>query len=122
MGARHDGSKLYIGFSLVVLMLVGLPATSALANAKVRLVNARPGAAPVGLKVVVGTAPPPAVGQASFGQVTPYVRVPTGTAQLSLTGGRGHAKSGQTSAELADGANYTAVALAQGSQGFKLMV
>ena len=122
MGARHSGTKFYIGFSLVLLMLVGLPAASALANAKVRLVNARPGSAPVGLKVVVGTAAPPAVGQASFGQVTPYVSVPTGTGQLSLTGGGGRATSGQTGAELADGAKYTAVALAKGSQGFQLMI
>jgi hypothetical protein len=122
MGARHSGSKFYIGFSLVVLMLVVGPAASALADAKLRLVNARPGSQPVGLKVVVGTAAPPEFGQAAYGQVTPYVRVPTGTAKLALTGGGGHATSAQTSEELVDGARYTAVALAEGSRGIVLQV
>jgi hypothetical protein len=122
MGARHSGSKFYIGFSLVVLMLMGGPAASALANAKLRLVNARPGSQPVGLKVTVGTATPPQVGHAAYGQVTPYVSVPSGTAKIALTGGGGRASSAQTSEELVDGARYTAVALAVGSRSIVLRV
>jgi hypothetical protein len=106
-----------IGVSLALLMLVGAPAASALASAKVRLVNARPGADAVGLKVVVGTAAPPAVGEATYGQVTPYVNVSAGSAQIGLSGLADPDETAQTTEELVDGARYTAVALAKGSGG-----
>src|SRR3954470_10880526 len=117
MGRRHSGPQVTIGLFLALLMLVGGPAASAFGFAKVRLVNARPGSQSVGLKVVVAGAAPPAVGPASYGQVTPYVRVSAGSAQIALTGG---GSANQVSQSLVDGGNYTAVALAKGSKGFSL--
>ena len=99
-------------------MLVAGPAASASGFAKVRLVNARPGSDPVGLKVVVGGAAPPQVGPAAYGQVTPYVRVSPGSAQISLSGLKTSAN--QVSQSLVDGGDYTAIALAKGSKGFTL--
>jgi hypothetical protein len=123
MGTRHGGSRLCIGFALAFLMLVAGPAASASATAKVRLVNARAGSAALGLKVMVGSAPPPLIGPASFGQVTPYAKVPAGTGLLALTGLPGSAgTSGQATAQLADGARYTAVALAKGAKGYELKI
>src|SRR4051812_48529583 len=115
MGRRHNGPQVTIGLFLAVLMLVGGPAASAFGFAKVRLANARPGSQSVGLKVVVGGAAPPSVGPASYGQVTPYVKVTAGSAQIALTGG-GSANQGSQSP--VDGGNYTAVAPAKGSKGF----
>jgi hypothetical protein len=100
-------------------MLVGGPAASASAFSKVRLANARPGAQSVGLKVVVGGAAPPSLGPATYGQVTPYVKVSPGTAQISLTGARG---GGQLTQPLTDGGNYTVVALAKGSKRFAIKI
>jgi Domain of unknown function (DUF4397) len=117
MGRRHIGPQVTIGLCLALLMLVGGPAASAFGFAKVRLVNARPGSHSVGLKVVVAGAAPPQVGPATYGQVTPYVRVSPGSAQIALTGGAG---ANQVSQALTDGGNYTAVALAKGSKGFAL--
>jgi hypothetical protein len=123
MGVRHKGSRVVIGLTLVFLMLVGTPAASASASAKVRLVNARPGAAPVGLKVVVGTAAPPSIGDAAFGQVTPYASVNSGTATIGLSGLKpDEGKPGTVNQQLVDGERYTAVAMAKGSKGFQLMV
>jgi hypothetical protein len=92
-----------------------------MASAKVRLVNARPGSHAIGLKVVVGTAAPPAIGPASFGQVTPYASVSPGNADIALSDLRatdGNPK--QLTHELVEGGRYTAVALAKGSKGFVL--
>lgn len=118
MGRRHSGSHIAIGLCLAILMLVGGPAASAFGFAKVRLVNARPGSNAVGLKVVVGGAAPPPVGPASYEQVTPYVRVSPGSAQIALTGATSSAN--QLSHQLVDGGNYTAIALAKGQKGFTL--
>ena len=121
MGGRHIGPQVIIGLCLAALMLVGGPAASAFASAKVRLVNARAGSGAVGLKVVVGGAAPPPVGPASYGQVTPYVKVSPGSAQISLSGLRSSdGNANQVTHTLTDGGNYTAVALAKGSKGFAL--
>jgi hypothetical protein len=117
MGRRHIGPQVTIGLFLAALMLVGGPAASAFGFAKVRLANARPGSGSVGLKVVVGGAAPPQVGPATYGQVTPYVKVSPGRAQIALTGG---GSANQLTQTLTDGGNYTAVALAKGSKGFAL--
>src|SRR3954449_955600 len=117
MGRRHNGPQVTIGLFLAALMLVGGPAASAFASAKVRLVNARAGSGAVGLKVVVGGAAPPSVGPASYGQVTPYVKVTAGSAQIALSGG---GSANQVTQTLVDGGNYTAVALAKGSKSFAL--
>src|SRR3954447_5858870 len=117
MGRRHIGPQVTIGLCLALLMLVGGPAASAFGFAKVRLVNARPGSQSVGLKVVVSGAAPPQVGPATYGQVTPYVKVSPGSAQIALTGG---GSANQLSQTLTDGGNYTAVALAKGSKHYIL--
>jgi hypothetical protein len=123
MGSRHNGSRLIIGLLLAIVMLVGGPAASALATAKVRLVNARPGAHPIDLKVVVGRAAPPSIGPAAFGQVTPYASVPSGTANIGIASLRAtDGNPDQVHEQLADGARYTAVAFAKGSKGFLLKV
>jgi hypothetical protein len=124
MGSRHNGSRFVIGLSLAILMLVGGPAASAMATAKVRLVNARPGSQPVGLKLIEGGAAPPTFGEAAYGQVTPYVKVPPGSAQITISGltsSTGGPKA-QTTEQLEDGHSYTAVALALGAKAFQIMV
>src|SRR4051794_11878283 len=124
MGDSHNRSKVVIGLALVMLMVVGLPAASAFASAKVRLVNARPGSAAVGLKVLVSDAAPPAIGDASYGQVTPYAAVAPGSASITIsglttaTGG----PDAQTTQTLEDGKRYTAVALAKGMKAFQIKV
>jgi hypothetical protein len=125
MGVGHNGYKLLIGLSLAFLMLVAGPAASASASAKVRLVNAHPGARAIGLKIVIGTAAPPEIGEAKYGQVTPYANVPAaGSAHISLSGlpTTASAAAAQTVQPLVDGAHYTAVALAKGSTGYELKV
>src|SRR5436305_1791748 len=119
MGRRHSGPRIVIGLCLAALMLVGGPAASAFGFAKVRLVNARPGSHAVGLKVVLGGAAPPPVGPASYGQVTPYVRVSPGKATISLSG---VSSSPEVSTDFVDGGNYTAIALAKGSKGTTLKI
>src|SRR4051794_31285860 len=124
MGSRHNGSRFVIGLSLAILMLVGGPAASALATAKVRLVNARPGGQAVSLKIIQGTAAPPEFGDAAYGQVTPYVKVPPGSANITISGlssSTGGAKA-QTTEQLEDGHSYTAVALASGSKAFEIKI
>jgi hypothetical protein len=124
MGSRHNGSRFVIGLSLAILMLVGGPAASALATAKVRLVNARPGGQAVSLKIIQGTAAPPEFGDAAYGQVTPYVKVPPGSASITISGlssSTGGAKA-QTTEQLEDGHSYTAVALASGAKAFEIKI
>jgi hypothetical protein len=104
-------------------MLVAGPAASALGSAKVRIVNAHPGSRAIGLKIIIGTAAPPAIGEAKYGQVTPYANVPAAaTARISLSGlpPEASAAAAQTSQPLVDGARYTAVALAKGAVGYEL--
>lgn len=125
MRVGHKGSRIVIGLSLAFLMLVGLPAASAYASAKVRLVNAHPGPRAIGLKIVIGTAAPPEIGEAKYGQVTPYANVPAaGSAHISLSGlpSGASAEAAQTTQPLVDGARYTAVAFAKGSAGYQLKV
>jgi hypothetical protein len=125
MGRRHSGARFVAGFLLAIVMLVGGPAASAFATAKVRLVNARPGAHPVSLKIIQGTAAPPTFGEAAYGQVTPYVKIPPGRAQIGISGLRSTAEGGaeaQTTQLLLDGQSYTAVALALGSKKFQIKV
>lgn len=122
MRVRHSGTRLVIGATLAFLMLVAGPAASASAMAKVRLVNARAGSQPVRLDLAIGSAHSPGGGAASFGQVTPYASVTSGSAQLSVTSGTGSAASATATQQLTDGARYTAVALAKGAKGFELKV
>jgi hypothetical protein len=121
MHRRHSGSRVVIGLTLVIVMLMALPAASAFATAKVRIVNARPGGQAVGLKVVVGGAAPPQIGPADYGQVTPYANVTAGSASIALSG-LSSGGGAQTTQQLVDGKRYTAVALAKGSKGFQLKI
>src|SRR3954447_10007677 len=124
MGSRHNGSRFVIGLSLAILMLVGGPAASALATAKVRLLNTPPGGQAGSLKIIQGTAVPPEFGDAAYGQVTPYVKVPPGSANITISGlssSTGGAKA-QTTEQLEDGHSYTAVALASGAKAFELKI
>src|SRR3954447_23706656 len=120
MGARQNGSRVVIGLTLVIVMLMALPAASAFATAMVRIVNARPGGQAVGLKVVGGDAAPPEIGPADYGQVTPYANVAAGSASIALSGLSGSNAGAQTTESLVDGKRYTAVALPKGSKGFQL--
>ena len=127
MGRRHSGSRFVAVFALAIVMLVGGPAASALATAKVRLVNARPGSHQVSLKIIEGGAAPPLFGEAAYGQVTPYVRITPGSAHISLAGLPTPASSSeaarvQTTEQLVDGQSYTAVALALGASGFQIKI
>src|SRR4051794_29573818 len=124
MGSRHNGSRFVIGLSLAILMLVGGPAASALATAKVRLGNARPGSQALSLKIIQGSRAPPTFGDAPYGPGTPYVKLPPGSANIGLSGlpASADASKAQTTEQLEDGHNYTAVALALGSKGFQIEV
>lgn len=100
------------------MMLVAAPAASALASARVRLIDARPGDGTVQLDVMVAGQQITAGDDARYGQVTPYANVPAGAAQLELSG----AGKANGSRQLAEGVSYTVVAIAKGSDGFALKV
>src|SRR3954447_17113490 len=106
MGERRD-TKVYACLALALVMLVALPAASAVASVKVRLVDARGGANPVRLSVSVGVEQNSA--RAGWGQASDFVVVPPGDAELALSGGSG--KPARARKQLADGASYTVVAL-----------
>jgi hypothetical protein len=78
----------------------------------------------VGLKVVVGTAAPPAIGDAAYGQVTPYANVAAGNAEIAISSLKADqgGPDAQVQQELVDGESYTAVALAKGRADFELRV
>jgi hypothetical protein len=120
MGVRRDGSRLFTGFTLALVMLVAAPAANAWASARVRLVNAAPGSQALRLTATPGSAAPvPAGDSTAFGHATPYAAVPAGSARLELAGG---AKASATE-QLADGARYTAIAYApKGGGGAALKV
>jgi hypothetical protein len=73
---------------------------------------------------VVGTAAPPEIGEATYGQVTPYANVTPGSAQIALSGlsAEQGGSDAQTTQQLVDGERYTAVALAKGPKGFQIEV
>jgi hypothetical protein len=120
--AGHRQTTLCIGLALAALMLVALPAASAMANAEVRLVNARGGSDPVRLEVTVAGQTVPAGGATAFGKSSESVSVPAGDAQLSLVGGTDSAEAAAVDKTLADGASYTVLALPKGDEGFELQV
>jgi hypothetical protein len=103
-------------------MLVAGPVASAGADAKLRLVNARPGSEPIRLEAIVGSQRTPAGGATEFGGFTPYASVTPGETQLALTGGTGSNATADVSETLEDGARYTVVALARGEDGLALKV
>ena len=94
------------------LMLLAGPAAQAAGATHVRLLHAAPGTETAQL-VVAGEGAGAAV---EFGQVTRRVRVDAGSARLELNGGGGDPLADATTEELADGARYTVVALANGER------
>jgi hypothetical protein len=119
MGWRGE-TKVSIGLALTSLMLVALPAASASASARVRFVNARGGTEPIVLQVTVGGRRAPAGDPRASGEAGELVEVPSGRAEMSLTGASGARVPGKTRSMLADGASYTVIALPKGDKGFAL--
>jgi hypothetical protein len=113
MRGRRRQIRLSASVMLAAVMLVVVPAASALANARVRLVNARGSADSLNLQVKSGGTEVPA-GAAAFGQAGGYASVPNGEAQFTLTSGKGSA-----SENLENGASYTVVALPNDLQVLK---
>lgn len=105
---------------LAVMIVVMSPAAGALANAKLRFVNARGGSDPVRLEVSAGGQRTPVGGITAFGQAGAAVSVPSGETKLTLVGGSGSGVSVAKSTRLENGASYTVVALPRGSKGFAL--
>jgi hypothetical protein len=92
---------------------MGGPAATALAQAKLRLVNASPEAQELQLQVG-GT---DVGGPAAFGQVTPYAPVGSGAVQLELKDQQATAQE-----QLRENARYTAVAIPKGKDGIELKI
>jgi hypothetical protein len=105
--ALRGRNTLSIGLAVAILMLVMGPAAAALANAQVRLVNARGGSA-VALQVSVNGQKTSAGSPLGYAQVGALASVPAGTAQLSVAGKT-------VTKQLADGRSYTVIALPKGS-------
>jgi hypothetical protein len=121
MGVRRRQTML-VFLALAALMLVALPAASAMASASVRLVNARGGSDPVSLSVTVGGQKTPVGAATTFGQAGELTTVPAGEAQLALTGGSGSSASVSVQKTLTDGDSYTVIAVPKGSNGYALEV
>src|SRR3954453_15236613 len=111
-------TRIGIGLTLTILMLVAGPAAKALASAQLRFVNARGGDGAVGLRVAAGGQSTSAASAEPYGQAGELVSVPSVDAKLSLSGGA----SPTLKHTLADGASYTVVALPKGSKGTALEV
>jgi hypothetical protein len=116
--ARHRHSAFCIGLAVALLMLVGLPAASALASSDVRFVNASGASDPITLQVVIGGQTVPVGGPTAFGKMTDPVTVAAGDAKLSVQGAGG----ATLDKPLAEGAGYTVVALPAGQSGTALKV
>ena len=110
---------LAVRIALATVMLVVVPAASALADARVRFVNAAGGSDPVQLQATVGGKEVAIGGATAFGQATGFTSVPAGDAEFSLSGGGKAPPAKQT---LQDGRSYTAVALSKGTNGLSLQV
>src|SRR3954454_19215068 len=111
-------TRIGIGLTLAILMLVAGPAAKALARAQLRFVNARGGDGAVALRVSAGGQETSAGSAVAYGQGGELASVPSGDAKLSLSGG----PSASLQHTLADGASYTVVALPKGSKGAALEV
>jgi hypothetical protein len=111
-----------IGLALAPLMLVAVPATSAVASSEVRFVNASGGSDPLRLEVDVGGQRVPAGGPTAFGDATDHATVPSGDAQLSLVAGAGSNAGATLDKVLADAGSYTVVALPDGQEDGSLVI
>src|SRR4051794_1163752 len=101
MACRRQ-TRLWTGLALA-LMLVTVPAASALASADVRFVNARGGSDPVTLEATVGGQTVAVGGATAFGDATDPISVPAGDAPLKLSDG---GASASLDKPLAEGAGY----------------
>ena len=103
-----------------LMLLVG-PAASASGAAKVRFVNAIPGAAgPAELEAGRGERLRPVGGTVRFGEVGGYASVPAGRVRLSANLSPERGVAGATE-RLRDGARYTVVALHGGSPTLRVL-
>jgi Domain of unknown function (DUF4397) len=111
---RLFGGRAAFPYAVVTgfLMLLALPAAQAAGATHVRLLHAAPGAELAQL-VVAGEGAGTAV---EFGQVTRRVRVDAGSVRLELNSEGGDPLAEPISEELADGARYTVLALADGDR------
>jgi hypothetical protein len=116
MGAGRT-KRQSLGIALVALMLVAVPAESALADARVRVVNAAGGSEPVELQASVDGKPAAVGGALAFGQVGGWVSLPAGEAELRLSGG---SKAPKASESLKNGKSYTVVVISKGENGMSL--
>src|SRR6267378_109977 len=88
MGVRHVLTRLTcaaLGTAIAALMLVAPTAALGAGSAKVRFVQASPGASAASLEITVRGRKVTG-GSVAFGQVGSYVSVPAGQAKLSVTG------------------------------------
>src|SRR5947199_13507 len=117
MGVRHvltTRTAAALGAAIAALMLVTPTAASASQSAKVRFVQASPGASAVTLKISVH-GHTVSDGSVAFGDMGAYLSVPAGSAKLSV-------KGATAMQPLSPGASYTAIALAKDGKGMALEV
>ena len=103
--SRRRQARVLVGL-IATVMLVTVPAATAWADARVRVVNASGGSDGVSVVVDVGGNKTPIGNSVPFGQASEFVSTPAGQAQFSVQGGKGSA-----SETLTDGASYTVIAL-----------
>ena len=96
-------------------MLAVVPAATAFASARVRVVNARGGQGTAQVVVTVNGKKAAAPGAVTFGQASGFAVVPAGAATFTLAGA-------SAKKDLSDGAAYTVVALPKGQKGYALEV
>lgn len=96
---------------MTMLMLLAVAAANASAMAKVRFIQAAPGAGVASLAVVSGGFTANAGGDSAFGEVTPYAATPSGPVTLKLVSSTSHSIAHRT---LAAGGSYTVIALGVG--------
>src|SRR3954447_12499474 len=103
--SRRRQARVLVGL-IATVMLVTVPAATASADARVRVVNASGDSDGVSVVVDVGGNKTSVGTSVPFGQAGEFVSVPAGEGQFSVQGGKASA-----SKALADGASYTVIAL-----------
>lgn len=111
MCSGFAGGRWFVALIASCLMLLAVPAASALGAAQVRFVHTVPGAGPQQLEASAGGRATAIGGPVGFGQVGGYAKAPSGEVSLRIRGAEGS----RTSQRLRKGARYTVVALGTGS-------
>jgi uncharacterized protein DUF4397 len=109
---RVLGRKSSACIIVACLFLLSAPAAETFGATSVRFVHAVPNAGTGELTVSVGGSDRNIGGGIRFGQVSDYVRVPSGAAKLEVKGSNGR-RVARSAADLAGGARYTAVLMAR---------